>query len=34
MLGKDAEIHWDGPNGNKIAKARAILAQLEQNITR
>jgi len=34
MLGKDAEIHWDGPNGNKIAKARAILAHLEESITR
>ncbi|HOV76695.1 MAG TPA: chromosomal replication initiator protein DnaA [Sedimentisphaerales bacterium] len=34
MLGKDAEIRWDGPNGNRVAKARAILAQLEESITR
>ncbi len=34
MLERDAEVHWDGPNGNKIAKARAILAQLEESITR
>jgi len=34
MLTRDTEIHWDGPNGNKVAKARVILAQLEDNITR
>jgi len=34
MIEKDAEIHWDGPNGNKIARARAILTQLEESITR
>ncbi|MEN6578860.1 MAG: chromosomal replication initiator protein DnaA [Phycisphaerales bacterium] len=34
MLERDVEVHWDGPNGNKIAKARAILTQLEENITR
>jgi chromosomal replication initiator protein len=34
LLQRDAEIHWDGPNGNKLAKARAILAQLETSITR
>ncbi|MEN6333329.1 MAG: chromosomal replication initiator protein DnaA [Phycisphaerales bacterium] len=33
MLEKDTEIHWDGPNGNKVAKARAILTQLEESIT-
>ena len=34
MLERDAEVCWDGPNGNKVAKARAILSQLEDNITR
>jgi chromosomal replication initiator protein len=34
MLERDAEIHWEGPNGNKIAKARAILSHLEESITR
>jgi chromosomal replication initiator protein len=34
MLQQDAEIHWDGPNGNKIAKTRAVLAHLEESITR
>jgi len=34
LLERDAEIHWDGPNGNKLAKARAILIQLEDSITR
>jgi chromosomal replication initiator protein len=34
MLTRDMEVHWEGPNGNKIAKARAVLAQLEDSITR
>jgi chromosomal replication initiator protein len=34
LLQRDAEIHWDGPNGNKLAKARAVVAQLEDSITR
>lgn len=34
MLERDAEVHWEGPNGNKLAKARDILSQLEDNITR
>ncbi len=34
MLERDNEVHWDGPNGNKVANARAILTQLEENITR
>jgi len=34
MLERDAEVNWEGPNGNKVAKARAILTQLEENMTR
>ena len=34
MLRRDAEVHWEGPAGNKVAKAKAILAHLEDGITR
>jgi len=34
MLQRDAEINWEGPNGNKVAKACAILAHLEDSIAR
>ncbi|MGE5294366.1 MAG: chromosomal replication initiator protein DnaA [Solirubrobacterales bacterium] len=34
MLGQNAEINWEGPNGNKVAKSRDILAHLEETITR
>jgi hypothetical protein len=34
LLARDADVHWEGPNGNKIAKARAILAQLEDSVVR
>jgi chromosomal replication initiator protein len=34
LLARDAEVNWQGPNGNKVAKARTILAQLEDGITR
>ena len=34
FLKGDAEVHWEGPNGNKIAKTRTVLAHLEENITR
>ncbi|MHC4755705.1 MAG: helix-turn-helix domain-containing protein, partial [Planctomycetota bacterium] len=30
---KNAELNWRGPTGNKIAKARAILRQLEETIS-
>jgi chromosomal replication initiator protein len=33
MLRCDEEINWQAPHGNKIAKARAILAQLEDSIS-
>ncbi len=34
LLQGDAEVNWEGPHGNKIAKARTVLAHLEENITR
>jgi chromosomal replication initiator protein len=34
MLRRDVEVHWEGPAGNKVAKAKAILAHLEDGITR
>jgi len=32
QLKKNAELHWQGPAGNKVCKARTILAQLEDSI--
>jgi chromosomal replication initiator protein len=34
LLQRDAEVHWEGPNGNKLAKARVILTTLEESITK
>jgi chromosomal replication initiator protein len=34
LLARDADVHWEGPNGNKVAKARIILAQLEDSVVR
>jgi chromosomal replication initiator protein len=34
LLQRDAELNWEGPHGNKVAKAKAILAHLEDGITR
>jgi hypothetical protein len=34
MLQRDAEINWEGPNGNKVAKACTILAHLEDSVVR
>jgi len=33
MFACDEEIHWQSPHGNKVARTRAILAQLEDNIS-
>jgi len=33
MLACDEEIHWQNPHGNKVARTRAILSQLEDNIS-
>ena len=32
LLERNAEINWQGPSGNKIAKSRAVLTQLEASI--
>jgi chromosomal replication initiator protein len=33
MFAGDEEIHWQSPHGNKVVRTRAILAQLEDNIS-
>jgi chromosomal replication initiator protein len=32
LLGRDADLHWRGSAGNKVAKAKTILANLEECI--
>jgi chromosomal replication initiator protein len=32
QIAKNAQLHWQGPAGNKVCEARAILEQLENNI--
>jgi len=34
LLKDNAEINWPGPNGNKVVRARTILAQLEDSVSR
>jgi chromosomal replication initiator protein len=34
MLQRDLEVNWDGPHGNKLARAKAIVAHLEDGIAR
>ncbi len=34
LLQKNGELNWYGPGGNKISKARAVLAKLEKDIAR
>jgi chromosomal replication initiator protein len=34
MLQKNCDLNWNGPSGNRISKARAILAQIEKDISR
>jgi chromosomal replication initiator protein len=33
LLERNAELYWNGPAGNRVAKARSILAQLEGSIS-
>ncbi|MFQ6035417.1 MAG: chromosomal replication initiator protein DnaA [Sedimentisphaerales bacterium] len=33
LIKQDSDVHWQGPTGNKIAKARTILTHLEENIS-
>jgi chromosomal replication initiator protein len=32
MLGQNAQLHWQGPSGNRVAKAKTVLASLENII--
>ena len=32
FLKRNAELNWQGPEGNKVCKARTILAQLEDGL--
>jgi chromosomal replication initiator protein len=34
MLQRDVEVNWEGPHGNKLGRAKAILAHLEDGIAR
>jgi len=34
MLEKNCDLNWNGPGGNKISKAKAVLTQLEKDIAR
>jgi chromosomal replication initiator protein len=33
LLKRNVELHWNGPTGNKISKARTILARLEEAVS-
>jgi chromosomal replication initiator protein len=33
LLKQNAQLHWHGPAGNKVAKARAILTNLEESVS-
>ena len=33
QIKKNAQLYWYGPNGNKVAKARTVLAHLEESIS-
>jgi len=33
LISQNADIHWQGPTGNKVAKTRTVLTQLEENIS-
>ncbi|HUW20295.1 MAG TPA: chromosomal replication initiator protein DnaA [Sedimentisphaerales bacterium] len=33
LIKQNADLHWQGPTGNRISKARTILAALEQSIS-
>lgn len=33
MLQKNCDLNWNGPSGNKISKAKAVLARLEKDIS-
>ena len=34
LLKRDAELYWQGPTGNKVSKAKTVLAHLEESVSR
>ena len=34
LISRNAELHWQGPTGNRVAKATSVLADLESSIIR
>jgi len=34
LIERNAEIYWNGPSGNKVAKAKTVLSSLEESISR
>jgi chromosomal replication initiation ATPase DnaA len=32
QIRQDTQLHWQGPDGNKVSRARTILAKLEKTI--
>jgi len=34
LIQRNTDIHWQGPEGNKISKARTVLSHLEESISR
>jgi chromosomal replication initiator protein len=34
MIKRNAELHWQGPAGNKVSKTRTVLDQLEESISK
>jgi len=34
LIQRNAELHWQGPAGNKVSKAKTMLAQLEESVSR
>jgi len=34
LIGKNSDLRWQGPAGNKISKAKTVLGELEESISR
>ncbi|MHC4062596.1 MAG: helix-turn-helix domain-containing protein, partial [Planctomycetota bacterium] len=34
LLKQNAEVYWQGPTGNKVSRAKTILASLEESVAR
>ena len=33
LIAQNADVHWQGPTGNKVSRARTILANLEESLS-